>query len=146
MNLLFRVKASFSHQGYDFESCISEIEEKLLILEYKIGHKVKSEVAPNLKTTLWYTNYVPSFMLLSQSAQTKCLRALRFTLLRLPMSVAIVILFAALSFLHACNHFSKFLFLTFNYFTFLQFVFDFPCCDMYEKHSLFSSYYRSLNF
>ena len=33
----------------DFESCISEIEEKLSILSIKLDTKVKSEVAPDLK-------------------------------------------------------------------------------------------------
>ena len=41
---------------------------------------VKSEVAPDLKVTFMYVhaNYVPSFILLSQSAQRKCLAALLY--------------------------------------------------------------------
>ena len=39
--------------------------------------KVKSELAPDLKVTFrMHANYVPSFMLLSQSAKRKCLAAL----------------------------------------------------------------------
>ena len=41
------------------------------LIDLQRSQKVKSEMAPNLKMNFGvYTNYVPSFMLLSQSAQT----------------------------------------------------------------------------
>ena len=48
------------------------------LIDLQRSQKVKSEVAPDLKMTFRvYANYIPSFMLLSQSAQIKCLGALQ---------------------------------------------------------------------
>ena len=62
----------------DFESCINKLEGKLSIFKYKIGHK--GHQRSNLRWLLIlndlygiYSNYVPSFMFLSRSAQRKCL-------------------------------------------------------------------------